>query len=177
MISTTFQHLAVQREPSSPNHLQIALMEATLLPPSRSFQWTFQRIQHTRSVLRTPLLHNHATPLLHIRATGPLHLTKTPMLYLRLRSGLFRLRVLRFSSHNLDCRILLRRAPPPLNVSQISGHRRCSYHRNRPCFLSRTDMSRLQRLHSSLLHKTAGTNRHISCLCPQKSSQNSIWSR
>jgi len=155
MISTTSQHLAVRREPSSPNHLQIVRMEATLLPLARSIQRTFQRIQHT-----------HANLLLHIRATGPLHLTKQ----LRLRSGLSRLRLLRFSSRNLDCRILLRRAPPPLNVCQVSRHRRCSYHRNRPCSPSREAMSHLQRLHSSLLHKTTGTNRHISCLCPQKSS-------
>lgn len=171
MTSTTSQHSAVLRESSSPNHLRIVRMGAMLLLPTRPFQRTFQRIRYTRSALQTLLLPFPANPLLHIRATGPLLLAKqTPRLERRPRSGLSHLRVLMFSSRNMDCRVLLRRAQLLLNVRRISGHNHCSHHRNKLCFLSRVDMSHLQRVHSFQLHKMAGSNRLLSCLCPQKSS-------
>ena len=171
MTSTTSQHLAVLKESSSPNHLRIARMGATPLPPTRPFQRTFQRIQYTRSVLQIHLSLFPANPLLRIRATGPLLLAKQiPKLERRPRLGLSHLRVLMFSSRNLDFRVLLRRVQLPLNVRRISGRHRCSHHRTKLCFLSRADMSHPRRVHSFRLHKTAGNNRLLSCPSPQKSS-------
>src|SRR6266404_8063220 len=73
-ISTISQHLAVQRAPSSTNHLRIVHTEAMPLLQTQPFRGTL-RIQETRSTLHTHHILSSVIPPLHIRVTD-LHLTK-----------------------------------------------------------------------------------------------------
>lgn len=168
--STTSQRLAVQRVPSSTNHLRIVRMEAMPLPLTRSFRGKFQRAhQHIHRAPHAPPMLSRVNRLLHIRATAlllPTNQISRP--WRRSRSGLSHLRVLYQRKFNSDCRILPRRTQPPPKGCQISVRRRCSYHRNRPCFRSRTDTLHLQRAHSSPPHNPAGSSRLRSCLCRQE---------